>query len=243
MASAHILPSMLIFGPQAELPSDAVMANLRDDLVNNRSLSTLVAAIEDLQQFWTALVDFDPRLNDAQGGKTLNELQYWLHSGQLPDRNRDLPNLLTVPMTVILQITQYARYIAGLELKHPHVHILTELKEAGVQGFCIGFLSAFIIATARNEAEIGVIAATMLRLAVCIGAYVDKNVGYGESSSPSACIAVRWKDDTVRGREEVDVIVQQFKEVCYSVTTALSRSKANTSLCRHTYQASMTRPV
>ncbi|PVH96270.1 ketoacyl-synt-domain-containing protein [Periconia macrospinosa] len=213
MGSTNPLPSLLIFGPQMELPPKIVLANLRDELVKNQSLSSLVAAIENLPQFWRALANFDPELDEVQGAKYLSDLQHWIsHGGEFPHRSSSVPNLLAVPVTVILQITQYTRYITGLGVKHPHLRVLAGLQKAGVQGFCIGFLGALIVANARNEAEIGAVAGTILRLAVCIGAYVDQDGGLGTTSPGSACIAVRWKEGNTNGKEEVAELVQQFAD-------------------------------
>jgi hypothetical protein len=222
MDSAHILPSMLIFGPQTELPSRKVLADLRAELVKNPSLSSLVSAIQDLPQFWKALAKFDPALDDTQTSKPLSDLQRWiLHGEELPQVSSSLPNLLTVPATVILQITQYTRYITGTGLKHPHTRVLAGLQQA----------------SARNEDGIGAIAGTILRLAVCISAYVDQDIAFGPISSPRACVAVRWKDGNLHGKEEVDAVVQQFEDVGYSIVSLLPDSKTHMSTYRHISRA------
>jgi hypothetical protein len=76
MDSAHVLPSMLIFGPQTELPSMTVLADLRGELVMNPSLLNLMSDFQDLPEFWTALAKFDPALDDAHGANSLSELRH-----------------------------------------------------------------------------------------------------------------------------------------------------------------------
>ena len=199
MYSTHPKPSLLLFGPQTNLPPPNVLSSLRDELVKNQSLSSLVTAVKNLPQFWIELTEFDAELDKVPGARYLRELQHWVsHGGDFP---LNPPNILLVPTTVILQITQYTRYITGLGEKNAHLQFLAGLQKGGIQGFCIGFLSAIIVAIARNEAEIGVIAAIVLRLSVCIGACVDKDGVLDGSSSRSAGIAVRWKEDNPRGRE------------------------------------------
>jgi hypothetical protein len=233
---------MLIFGPQTDLPSKRVLADLRRELVTSPSLLSLVSAIQDLPEFWKSLAKFDPALDEAHGAKLLSDLQHWvLHGGELPHVNSSLSNLLTVPVTVILQITQYTRYITGLGVKHPHAQVLAGLQKAGVQGFCIGFLGAIVIASARNEADIGAIAGTIVRLAVCISAYVDRDGSSGPNCSPRACMAVRWKDGNLHGKDEVDALVQQFEDVGYSMVFPLLESNTNMSTYRHISRASTTR--
>jgi hypothetical protein len=59
------LPSLLVFGPQTELPSQEVLAGLREELTKNPSLSSLRVAVEGLPRFWQTLTDFDPDLRKS----------------------------------------------------------------------------------------------------------------------------------------------------------------------------------
>lgn len=84
---------------------------------------------------------------------------------------------------------------------------------SGVQGLCVGFLSAIVVSLSRNDMEIGTVAAIGLRLAVCIGAYVDLDGISGIPSKEAACVALRWKDNISSDKKKVDALLQSFPEV------------------------------
>lgn len=56
MKPKTIIPSLLVFGPQSELPSQNVLADLRQELVNNPRLSGLHDAVKTLPKFWETLI-------------------------------------------------------------------------------------------------------------------------------------------------------------------------------------------
>lgn len=46
-----------------------------------------------------------------------------------------------------------------------HANIIENVKYAGIQGFCIGFLSATALACSKSEEDVGILGAVALRLA------------------------------------------------------------------------------
>ena len=203
MKLAAAKPSLLVFGPQTELPSQDVIDQLRQELIQTPQLSCLVDAVKNVTEFWKALVNFDPGLDHVSGAKSLTDLQQWVvEGGSLPNHKA---NTYLLPVTVILQITQYVRYLNQLNVTKPHSFLLKGLQVGGIQGFCVGFLGATAVATSESEAEIAATAAVVLRLAVCIGAYVDRNQ-LGRQSMKVGCVAIRWREDEVSEKEIVDLI-------------------------------------
>ncbi|EPE28832.1 Thiolase-like protein [Glarea lozoyensis ATCC 20868] len=192
------LPSLLVFGPQTEFPSEQVLHDLRQELLSSPRLSVLLKAIDDLPQFWQSLVDFDPSLRQIPGNEHLGQLKQWVKvGGQFPHHESNAPNHYALAVTVLLQITQYSRYLDKLG-KDSHRKVLEGVKDGGIQGFCIGFLSAVAVATSESEADLGSSAAVALRLAVSIGAYVDQDGAYAAVATDYLAVAVRWKE----GNEE-----------------------------------------
>lgn len=214
MASLPALPSLLVFGPQTELPSQEVLAGLRQELTQNPSLLSLKVAVKDLLRFWHTLTDFDPELCQVPGAKYLSDFQHWiLDGGAFPHHLTGNPNVYALSVTVVLQITQYIRYISGLGLKDPHRHILDGLVDGGAHGFCVGLLSALAVSSSQTEADIAAVAGTSVRLAVCIGAYVDKDGRFGELPDQKACVDVRWRDDNADGKDEVIALIRTYQDV------------------------------
>lgn len=213
MAGFSSLPSLLVFGPHTEFPPEEILEDLRQDLNSKARLSALKDAAIGLPRFWNSLLDFDPELRQVPGDRYLGQLEQWLrHGGSFPHPQGAAPNHYGLAVTVLLQISQYSRYLDHLG-KHSHSQVLTSVKAGGIQGFCVGVLSAIAVASAETEAELGSAAAVALRFAVCIGAYVDKDGIYAQEPVDSTCVAVRWKEATSNGKAEVADILQSFPKV------------------------------
>jgi hypothetical protein len=110
-------------------------------------------------------------------------------------------------VTVLLHITQYTRYLGQLG-KDSHSDVLDSVNGGGgIQGFCVGLLSAPTVATSASELDIGASAAVALRLAVCIGAYVDHDALDDEILT----VALRWGDGHVQ--TNVEDIIRSIPDV------------------------------
>lgn len=213
MTSISNLPSILVFGPHNEFPPEAVLEDLRQELSTSDRLAALRDAVSDLPRFWESLVDFDPELRQVPAAGFLGQLQQWLRDGgSLPYRHGDAPNHYGLAVTVLLQISQYSRYLDHLG-PDSHFQILGSVKSGGIQGFCAGFLSAVAVSSTPTEVDIGFTAAVALRLAVCIGAYVDQDGIYAQTREDYSCVALRWKETNSDGKAEVARIIQPFPEV------------------------------
>jgi hypothetical protein len=145
-----VFPSLLVFGPQAKLPSPEDLAELRQKLIETPRLNQLVKAIKDLQRLWETLTRFDPSLSQVPGAECLVGLQQWLNDGVFPQYSKGLPNVSALPLTVILQILLYLRYLDQLQISDAQRHVLQQIKAGGAQGFCVGFLSAIVISCSGN---------------------------------------------------------------------------------------------
>lgn len=214
MISSTVLPSLLVFGPHTELPSHELLAELRQELVTNPRLSSLQDAVKDLPRFWQTLTGYDPNLSSVPGATYLGDLQRWIEEGgPLPHQVGNTPNLLGLPLTLALQITQYVRYLGRVEAKEPHRLVLKGLQGGGIQGFCVGLLSAIAVSCSENEVDVATNAAVGLRLAVCIGAYIDHDASSAGENTQTACLAVRWRDDNVNEKQEIIDLVRTYPDV------------------------------
>ena len=212
MGSTAVFPSLLVFGSQTNSPSPEVLAELRQVLIENSKLAGLRKAVNDLPKFWESLTEFDPSLSNVPGAKYLNDLQRWIQDGISPYHPEIVPNVYALPVTVVLQITLYVRYLSRLEVNDPHHLVLERLKAGGIQGFCVGFLSAIAVACSENVEGIAAIGAVCLRLAVCVGAYVDQDGYFAEPPNQTACLAVRWKPESFEEHDLVN-LVQSYPDV------------------------------
>lgn len=209
MALTTSEPSLIVFGPQTELSSRDAIDQLRQELNQNPQLFHVLNAAKHGPELWKSLVDFDPTLKHIPGAKLLAELQEWVAGdGPLPSHNF---NTFRLPVTVLLEIAQYFRYLKQLNVVSPHRVLLEGVKTGGVLGFCVGFLSAIAVATSEIEAEVAFTAAAVFRLAVIIGAYVDNNQ-FGIQGTKVGCIAVRWKGDEVH-EQDISSLISTFPRV------------------------------
>ncbi|KAI3325977.1 ketoacyl-synt-domain-containing protein [Xylariaceae sp. AK1471] len=80
----------------------------------------------------------------------------------------------------------------------------------GIQGFCVGFLSAVAVTSSANEIDLGPSAAVALRLAVCIGAYVDQDGACSSTTIEYKAIAVRWKEGSTDDEAEAYNIIRSI---------------------------------
>ncbi|KAI1320328.1 beta-ketoacyl synthase domain-containing protein [Xylariaceae sp. FL0255] len=207
---AERLPSLLAFGPQTELPSAESLDNIREELITNPSLSTLKQAVCSLPQFWEDLLSFDTKLTQVPGDELLTQLRDWVeHGGPLPRPEGDGPNHFVLPITVLLQITQYTRYLAQVG-GNAHAQVLQSVKAESVNGFCVGFLAATAVASAIRESDVGLYAAIALRLAVCIGAYVDLDCTYSPEAQNYRALAVRWRAKSTEDRDRAYGLIDSF---------------------------------
>ena len=214
MDSSAVIPSLLVFGPVTEFPSQDVLAELRQELITNPRLSTLQSAIKNLPGFWQTLIDSDPGLSRVPGAEYLEDLRRWIVDGGLfPHRLGKPPNVYALPVTVILQVTQYFRYLSWLGVDDAHRRVIEGVQSGGIQGFCGGFLSAIAVSSSEKEADIGTAAAISLRLAVSIGAYVDQDGIFAEPPNETACAAIRWRADDVSKKDEAIDLIRTYPDV------------------------------
>ena len=207
------LPSLLVFGPHTELPPEQILQGFRQDLINRPQLSALKQAVEDLPQFWQVLIKFDSNLSRLPAEKYLKDLGQWVKDGgPFPHHGSKLPNHYALAVTVLLQVIQYTRYLDHLG-KGSHRKVLDSVKDGGIQGFCVGFLSAVAVATSESEVDIGPSAAIALRLAVCIGAYVDQDGLYSPSALEYSALAIRWREGDTEQKTAAAKIIQSIPHV------------------------------
>ena len=198
------VPSLLVFGPQTSWPTSEYLIQLRATLLSEPCLADLVSSIKGLPQLWYELVQSDPDLSHNSSAEHVDALYRWIEYGTSPVLfDFADPNIISMPFTIILHLIQYLHYLESNAEGSTHAQCLTAARTGGFQGFCIGFLSAVALGCARNEEAIGKLGGIAIRLAFCIGAYVDLDMAIrGETS----VLAVRWYS-----QEGHDVVVDSVK--------------------------------
>lgn len=207
------LPSLVVFGSQTPSPSIEYISKLRSFLLSNRHLAYFLAAIRDLPNVWPSLVEASPSLSQVPGLRSLEDIKRWIDQGDFPlSSSETLPNVLSTPLTVIIHIVEYFNYLEHLGPSTSHSQVLDSVQNGGIQGFCTGFLAAISLACSPTEENINQIGAVALRLAVCIGAFVDLDARFAIPPRETSCFMVRWTSAV--GKSHVMEILNDYSEVC-----------------------------
>jgi hypothetical protein len=181
-------PSALFFGPQTKLPTTEQSQTIRNILLNSPRLRGFVKAIEQLPSFWGLLIASDPALECVRGIESIQLIHQWLKTEKSSTFTSE-NNSLCTPLMFIVQVAQYFQYLENASSSH--AHMLDLISRGGAQGFCTGVLAALSVSSSKNEEELIANASTALRLALCIGAYVD--LSRQATSSKLVCAVIRSK--------------------------------------------------
>ena len=169
-------PVSILFGPQCS-DIEQTTSNVRSYLRKSSS-QFIHASLQDLPAFWLEIIKAWPPLSQIPGDEQIVTLLQYLQSSD--------PGILK-PTSIIQTLLTVLSHISDFEA------LKTQVGEKNIidtQGFCIGFLPAIAVARSRSENDFQKATATIMRLALCIGALVDLDeLCHGRSRS----IAVRWK--------------------------------------------------
>lgn len=192
--AASLSPSLVVFGPQeTEWPSDQDFRDLRAALLVEPNLQSFREAILALPSVWAAVEASDQKLRRVPGLDFIRSLVRWVEHGEAPRPTDTLANVFFTPLTIIIHIVRYISHISRPHVDTTHSSLLASSKHGGgIQGFCTGLLSAIAVACSKDEGDVGNMGARALRLAVCVGAYIDLDGAFAEPPQTMACLAVRW---------------------------------------------------
>ncbi|OTA83717.1 hypothetical protein M434DRAFT_400622 [Hypoxylon sp. CO27-5] len=198
---------LLLFGPQIPRLVPSRLTDLRRTILEDPNLEFLVQIVKALPSLWTTTIQPScPRLRSLTNAKQQLQQLVTFFENESEEAPRLAPpyNLLLAPLTVIAQIAEYVRL--GYQ--------------GTVQGFCVGFLSAAAVASARNTAELERWSATAVQLAVAIGAVVDFDE---QEMSPaySSTWSVRWT--SAQEKEHFEKTLTSFPEAYISCVTDIDR--------------------
>lgn len=205
------VPSWLVFGSLAAWPAAEELSRLHATLSKHQPLRATLGALQSLPDLWDTLLARDASLSRLPGRVSAEWLSQWALTGT----GTDLPssddgaagNQLTMAMTVLKHFCQYFEYLDHASLEGApadwHDTIIARAVESGggVQGLCVGLLSALAIGSSTEVQRFALNGALSLRLAFSIGTYVDLDI---VQSGPTNALAIRWPSKvTLEGIEKV----------------------------------------
>ncbi|KAI9742965.1 MAG: hypothetical protein M1818_003260 [Claussenomyces sp. TS43310] len=214
-----VAPELFLCGPQARLPSPQELGQLRQILLAQKTFcESITATLEDLPNLLRQLTAFDSTLRPVSTAAPIDFLLQWLDSGRLSLPVDTLLNVFSLPFAVLLQIALFLQHLAKTNVGSDYSQTIQSLQQYGVQGFCTGFLTAAAINFSGNEEQLAEHTATSLRLAMCIGAYIDQNALCAEPSSPVCALSVRWREGQF-SKPQVEDLLAGYKHAYIACIT------------------------
>lgn len=211
------VPSLLICGSLMPNPDDDFVSRLRSTLIHSPHLADLREAVAELPDLWSLLLAEEPSLQTIDAAPLLRSFSDWLTGGSpcAPSlAGRTLRNTLLAVLTVLAHLLEYTSYLESRESDHhgdrdAHASNLDGLKDGGIQGLCVGLLSAIALACSESQAEVASNGAVALRLALCVGAFVD--LDEMQLPEPTVCFGVRWPRN--EGDESIQAVLDSHPQV------------------------------
>ncbi|KAI0015267.1 putative polyketide synthase [Xylariomycetidae sp. FL0641] len=220
--------SLLVVGPKRSVFSQKELTELRTAIIESPELSFLVGIISELEDVWLPIVEAYPELRIVRGEESLRGLREYIEGGEPPILGHTDPhhsNILLDVLTVVSHVVDFWRSsVAGTR---NHIFGTAATIPSGVlqdiQGFCLGFLTATAVACSHNWTDFQGHAASVLRIAVCIGALVDLDATKLDSAGDAAeFLAIRWTSSGLL--ERLVDILKGYKDGYVSVMTDEARA-------------------
>lgn len=210
------LPSLVAFGAIAPWPASDRLDQLRDALQHQHPLKPIFKAVQELPLLWKTLSNKDPSLHSIEGEAAADQLAQWVDGAGTAQVVDDKSNITKMPLTTITHIVQYFNYLRQRDETFGHKSVTESVAlGGGIQGFCIGLLSALAVASGKTEDDVGNFAAVSVRLAFCVGAYVDLDQHRNCGNSKALTFAVRWKTGTKL--EDIQRLLSRHQDVSFVV--------------------------
>ncbi|KAH9227190.1 hypothetical protein K456DRAFT_1754413 [Colletotrichum gloeosporioides 23] len=123
--------------------------------------------------------------------------------------------MIAFPINFLVQMIQYILFARQLGSGDFQLAILPKLQTGGICGFCVGFLCAVTVAASQTEEALLDITIRALQLAVCVGAYVERD----RIRFESGCVSIRGRKNVPQDKETIEKILRKFPETYASATT------------------------
>jgi hypothetical protein len=160
-------------------------------LLEEPILKPLAEAVIGLPAAWRTLASARPDVSSiTHAAKLLQEFPDWIRTGKSDILTSDMSGLVTLPLLTIIHIVQYFDYLQRTRLSHSD--FLRSVQAGGIQGYCIGLLSAMIVASSKDEEHVVQNAAAGLRLSLGMGALGDQ--GHNTADSERITMAIRLRN-------------------------------------------------
>ncbi|KAI0860544.1 hypothetical protein F4860DRAFT_197867 [Xylaria cubensis] len=233
--SSNVIPTLVVFGSQHTDESDEDRQSLRALLLLTPRLQRLLSALEDLPQLWESFTQSYPEFKTSLSRSGLKSLAAWLAGEKLEHSEGISSNTFCTTITVAGHLVLYSSFLDTSGVDQPHSRVLDRCRRAGIQGLCVGLISAIAVACSSSEEDLSRSMTWAVRLAFCIGILVDSS-NAGADAGVFQSLVVRGDPTSFHSNLQAcmklypDSYVSVFEDINKCTITASSQSA--TSLAR-----------
>jgi hypothetical protein len=185
-------PHLVLFGPQLTQLQWTIdcLGQLQSDFQNNPRLAFLGRCLAQLPAFIASL---PLAQNDVVA--RLETLARFAGGSEAPDSTA-LSNVQLAPLTVVPYMVEWLSITSS---------------DIVAQGFCVGFLSAAVVATATQH-DFEHYAATAIRIAACVGLVIDAEDASHDSADRATAVSVRVRLALTGASRQSNVFLGSVKD-------------------------------
>ena len=187
--------SVVLFGPQMTEIDAHRLSRIRIALSTSAFLKDLYGAILRFVDFGKRLEVSDTERESVGVVKSSSFLAGWMkgNDSEILDALDYHPNALLAPLIVINQILLL---VQTWDSGFPTVNGTSTTLETKFEGLCIGQLAATAVRLSSNREDLTRFSLIVVRLAFCIGVYVDLDRNRLDDEKRPRCFAVSYHDNT-----------------------------------------------
>jgi hypothetical protein len=222
---------VLLFGPQSTEVHVDRLSSIRQVLSTCSSLHDLHDDIVRLESFGSSLETADANLKSIGAKTSSSIISEWMkgNDSAIVEALQSHPNTIATPLTVLNQLLLFFQHWSD-SYSLPNRIPITSSTTFG--GLCVGQLAATVARLSSDVKEFNRLGSAAVRLAFCIGAYIDLDRHHSGEQNEASCLVVSCpeaSDDVQRIRE----ILEGFDTV--SALTGLRVSGSANRPFRHIF--------
>ncbi|KAI1752885.1 putative polyketide synthase [Xylaria castorea] len=208
---------LLFFGPKSSSCDWAYLNHVRLRVLDDSRNQWILQQVRELGTLLQSIQEQITILNLAECQTWLQFLLRWFQTGDAEGvQVSELPNVVTVSLVVIGQLTEYTWYSGQVRDDDDELgqNVLELESDTETAGFCIGMLSAIAIACSSTWAQLHLNGSAAIRLAMVIGAIVDVQEAEGKKS---VSLSVLWKStNELSALEQIlETTPDAYSSVCF----------------------------
>ncbi|KAI1128807.1 hypothetical protein F5Y10DRAFT_291694 [Nemania abortiva] len=225
--------ALLVVGPKRTWFTPNDLSQLQSTITTTPDLEFLLDAITELESLWPTIAAAHSGLKSVSGKHSLRNLRQFLESGELTNLTQTEvrhDNLLLDVVTVLSHVVHFwllATTKTQNALFTPLTSANLDYRLHDIQGFCLGFLTAAAVASAKNKAEFVTNVTVILRIAVCIGALIEADaLELDKSGTQAVSLSVGWSSQAEYN--ELSNVLTKYPSAYIACITDVTRATVTT---------------